>query len=496
MYVLNKISPSIQKTFKNFAALNYKPTPWANDIDKLLHEANIPQDEKTIFSLIHKKQQIEMIFNALLENELYVFEEVKKGTFKNWENFKTCPADISLQKTLGQKIFNGDPDHGNKPFIRASEYSQEVSYEIFRQTTSQGLDFNLYIEEDQFLSYLKSHATEEGNFNLGTYVGDFYLNCNRAIAALSGVAQKPGQIYTPNKKQKSAYTEGVKEGRSQSLKGLFYTLTVIPTHQDAINADIPYDDFTKIFFEMCDQPDKQIETAQAKLIEKFDMAKKLHIKNDDGTDISMDLYDKKGAFTFANSVTAKNLPGSEFFSAPAKYSVNGKIVAKGRFIGDLNDYDIIQDITLNFKDGRINSYDASEGLETLAKNIEYDEGTHYLGEIAFGTNAACQKHVANSLMCEKIGGSFHVAIGNAFKYNSYCGKPVRLDNGNVSKEGFHWDVTTMLKGKGGYIALDGKAIMKEGLWVGNEFDILNKGWQAIPFEERPTYWQEKFPKHS
>ncbi len=494
MYTANNLSPTIKKSFDLLKKQSDQNTPWKQEINQILYESSIPQDENNLFSLIHKKQHIEMIFSAFLENEEAIFCAYQNKEFKNWTNFRSCDADQILLKNLGLKMFNGDPNQGDKPLIRSSEYSQEVSYEIFRQSHQQNLDFDIYIEDPLFINYLKSQSNSDGAYGLGKFISDKYLACNRAIGVLCGVTEKPAKVFTANKEQQQAYNNAIKAGQKRTLNDLFYTLTVMPTHQDAINANIPYNEFTTMYLEMCDQPDKEVQAAQEKLIQKFNAAKKLRITNSDGTDISMDLYDEEGPFTFANSVTAKNIPGSEFFSAPAKYSVNGCIVAKGRFIGNLNKHDIIEDITLVFKNGEIIFYDAVKGFETLKENIEHNKESRFLGEIAFGTNSACQQHVANSLMCEKIGGSFHIAIGNAFQYTEYCGKPIRVNNGNKSDDGFHWDVTTMLIGKEGRVMLDDVLVMENGLWIGDEFDVLNRGWQAIPFEERPPYWQKKFPK--
>jgi aminopeptidase len=101
----------------------------------------------------------------------------------------------------------------------------------------------------------------------------------------------------------------------------------------------------------------------------------------------------------------------------------------------------------------------------------------------------------NILLVEKVGGSFHLALGNAYTFNEYAGNPVKVDNGNRSLD--HWDITTMLIGKQGVIELDGKPIMKDGLFLDPKLDILNRGWAAIPEDKRPDYWKSyKGPKIS
>ena len=97
-------------------------------------------------------------------------------------------------------------------------------------------------------------------------------------------------------------------------------------------------------------------------------------------------------------------------------------------------------------------------------------------------------------MGEKPKGSFHLALGNCYGYETYNGKPVKIKNGNVSNSGIHWDITTMLTGKNGSVELDGKVIQENGIWVDEngqpdpELAVLNYGWGALPENERPEWY--------
>jgi aminopeptidase len=270
--------------------------------------------------------------------------------------------------------------------------------------------------------------------------------------------------------------------KRRSSGEMFYTLTQIPTRKDSEIDQIPYDEYLTLFFEMCDQPWDKIGAAQAQLIAEFNAAKTVRITNSDGTDISMDI----DGFTFANSLIAKNVPGSELFSAPRIDSTNGIIVAKGRFT---RGEQLMENITLHFRDGVLAEYKVETGQDIFEHIISVDDGARRIGELGIGTNPHLKRHVANGLLVEKIGGSFHIALGAAYTYTDYMGTPVRLDNGNTSA--LHWDITTMLYGKQGRIALDGRVVMNDGFWVDPRYDVLNRGWAAIPEAERPAYWRNK-----
>jgi aminopeptidase len=197
-------------------------------------------------------------------------------------------------------------------------------------------------------------------------------------------------------------------------------------------------------------------------------------------------------------VVAKNLPGSEFFSSALREGVNGTLVSNGKF--QFRNSGTIEDITLVFNDGRIVDFDARVGKEALAKIIDADkdkgEGSRYLGELGIGTNPHLRRHLINALLVEKVSGSFHLAIGACYTYTSYEGEPVKIQNGNSSANGVHWDITTLLRGNGGHIELmydtDGgevkESVQQNGNWLVKGTEVLNDGWEALPADQRPAWW--------
>jgi aminopeptidase len=95
-----------------------------------------------------------------------------------------------------------------------------------------------------------------------------------------------------------------------------------------------------------------------------------------------------------------------------------------------------------------------------------------------------KRHVANGLLVEKISSSFHLALGEAYQITNYLGKEVHMNNGNDSLD--HWDITTML----GNMYLDDTIVMKDGVFLDPELDVLNRGWNAVPVDERPEQWKD------
>ena len=92
--------------------------------------------------------------------------------------------------------------------------------------------------------------------------------------------------------------------------------------------------------------------------------------------------------------------------------------------------------------------------------LAQDKGARVLGEIAIGTNYRITRGVKNTLFDEKIGGTFHAAVGASIK-----------ESGGKNESGLHWDMVCDLR-TGGTITVDGEVISRDGRfafegWPGN-----------------------------
>jgi aminopeptidase len=110
----------------------------------------------------------------------------------------------------------------------------------------------------------------------------------------------------------------------------------------------------------------------------------------------------------------------------------------------------VHDIRLRFKAGRVVDASASKGEDFLIKMLDQDPGARVLGEIAIGTNYSIQEYTRNTLFDEKIGGTFHAAVGAAYP-----------ESGGKNESGLHWDMVCDLR-NGGTIEADGKVISRNG----------------------------------
>jgi aminopeptidase len=478
--IIPGLGPYYRQQWTMLESMAAEKSPWQREAADLL--ARKPADTDQLLQMLHEMQRLDRVITAGLANSEAFRKALEAAQPPLWRDFSAPPASIELQHSLAQKLYNCAPEQNDVALINLGDGAREIGKWLVEKCTAQGVPFIIDFADPVFQVLLINHATEAGIKNLADRYVAVTAAGTKRIVARSGLPEtEPPRI---DEAKRRIFDKGVKPYSDRLRSGdLFYTLTAIPTRRDAEIDGIPYDEYIKLFFEMCDQPWAQIGAAQKKLIGEFNAAETVRITNSDGTDLRMNI---KG-FTFCNSLIAKNVPGSEIFSAPKRDSVEGIIVVKGHFSAPDSKGSLIENLTMEFKGGRLESYSADKGLDLFENAIGIDDGARYVGELGIGTNPHLRRHVTNGLLVEKIGGSFHVALGACYSYKEYGGEPVNVDNGNTSA--LHWDITTMLWGKQGKIYLDGRPVMEDGLWLAKDYDVLNRGWKAVPAGERPEYWK-------
>ncbi len=171
------------------------------------------------------------------------------------------------------------------------------------------------------------------------------------------------------------------------------------------------------------------------------------------TDLTVSIDGAKWINCFGDN----NFPDGEVFTGPqgvdGVVNYNYPAVYNGREVGG---------IRLVFKGGRVVEAGAAKGEDFLIEMLDQDDGARNLGEIAIGTNYEIQEFTRNTLFDEKIGGTFHAAVG--------AGYP---ETGNSNESALHWDMVCDMRPRpnspGGTIEADGEVFYKDGLF-------LNKDW--------------------
>jgi aminopeptidase len=147
----------------------------------------------------------------------------------------------------------------------------------------------------------------------------------------------------------------------------------------------------------------------------------------EGTDLTIELHEDHLWLTGASTTPTgtdfiANMPTEEVYTVPVKTGVNGTVKSTKPLAYNGN---VIEELTITFEKGKIVEFNAREGLDVLAKLIETDEGSSYLGEVALVPHKSPISDTGilffNTLFDENA--SNHLAIGSAY--------PTCIKEGNV-----------------------------------------------------------------
>jgi aminopeptidase len=242
--------------------------------------------------------------------------------------------------------------------------------------------------------------------------------------------------------------------------------TLYPTLASAQDAEMSLTQYEKFVFEagLLHLPDpvaawEEIHIRQQRVCDFLQSKDELHFKapakdGHDGTDLVVDVDKSKSIWI--NCSGGENFPDGEVFCGPQ--NANGHV--NYTFPGVYNGREV-EGIRLVFKDNRVVDASAKKNEEFLFAMLDQDEGARNMGEIAIGTNYSIKEFTKNTLFDEKIGGTFHAAVGMGYP-----------ESGSTNESALHWDMVCDLR-EGGEILADGEVIHMDGKflnpdWPGNE----------------------------
>jgi len=253
------------------------------------------------------------------------------------------------------------------------------------------------------------------------------------------------------------------------VKPLKWVGTQYPTQASAQDAERSLREYADFVFSAGylnrDDPAAAWETIrdQQQLVTDYLNGKQLiHFQTNAGTDLKVNI----DGMTWLNSAGECNFPDGEVFTGPnlnhADGGVNG--VVKYSFPAVHNGREVC-DISFTFQNGKVVEASASKNEDFLLAMLDQDKGARFAGEIAVGTNYAITEYTKNTLFDEKIGGTFHLAVG--------AGYP---ETGNTNESGLHWDMVCDMRPRkladgstdpasGGTITVDGEVIQRDGVFV-------------------------------
>ena len=250
-----------------------------------------------------------------------------------------------------------------------------------------------------------------------------------------------------------AYTDLMKTMMQRTARGDFrWVVAPYPTASMAQDAEMSLCEYEDFVYKAC-MPDindpvgywKKVAEEQARIVKWLDGKQDVHITGKE-TDLCLSIAGRK----FISCAGNMNMPDGEVFTGPVENSANGYVCFSYPAIDAGRE---VEDIRLTFKNGKVVQASAGKNEEYLLKTLDTDAGARFLGEFAIGTNDGIQQFTREILFDEKIGGSFHLALG--------AGYP---ETGSINESAIHWDMVCDLR-QGGEISVDGTLMYRNGQFV-------------------------------
>lgn len=249
----------------------------------------------------------------------------------------------------------------------------------------------------------------------------------------------------------------MKRSALQGAKKLRWVGTQYPCNASAQDAEMSLDDYANFVFRagLLHLPNpaaawRKVRAQQQRMCCFLNKAKEVRFVSKSGTDLTVGVAGRQ----WINCDGTNNFPDGEVFTGPIESATEGIVAYSFPAMSGGRE---VTDVVLRFKSGKVIDASASKNEDYLFKMMDQDKGGRRLGEIAIGTNYSIRNYTKNTLFDEKIGGTFHAALGAAYP-----------ESGGKNKSALHWDMVCDLR-QGGFIEVDGKIIAKNGRFQ-------NKSW--------------------
>lgn len=239
----------------------------------------------------------------------------------------------------------------------------------------------------------------------------------------------------------------MRRGASGELR---WMSTQFPTPAYAMEAEMGFQAYQDFFYQACHADGstdpvvywRGIQARQQQIIDHLQGGNQVTVRGPH-VDLSLSVKDR----TFLNACGIHNLPDGEIYTGPVENSAVGWVhfTYPAMYSGK-----IVRGIELKFENGRVVEAKAAENEDLLLHMLEMDAGARYLGEFAIGTNYEIDRFTKSILFDEKIGGSFHMALGASYP-----------ETGGRNTSMIHWDMICDLR-QDSEIRVDGELIYCDG----------------------------------
>lgn len=240
--------------------------------------------------------------------------------------------------------------------------------------------------------------------------------------------------------------------KRSAVRELRWVMTNYPCQALAQESEMSLADYENFVYQatFADQVDpvqywRNMHDEQERLISWLAGKKTITIRGPQA-DVTLSIAGRK----FINSDGDQNMPSGEIFTSPVEESINGWVsfnypaIYQGKSV---------EGVRLEFENGRVVKASAENNEEFLLSTLDTDEGSRFVGELGIGANYGISRFTKNILYDEKIGGTFHLALGNGFG-----------EAGGLNGSSIHWDLIADAT-KETEMHVDGELFYKDGKFV-------------------------------
>ena len=231
--------------------------------------------------------------------------------------------------------------------------------------------------------------------------------------------------------------------------------TMFPTPALAMEAEMGWNEYQDFFYAAChvddNTPDpvahwRGVQAEQEAFVRRFEGHDRVQLRGAN-VDLSLSIRGR----TFLNASGQHNLPDGEIYTGPVEDSVEGWVrftypaIYNGR---------AVEGVELRFERGQVVHASAKTNQDFLLQMLSTDAGAKYVGEFAVGTNFQIDRFTRNILFDEKLGGTFHLALGASYP-----------ETGGKNLSAVHWDMICDMRSDS-EIRVDGEVAVRDGRMAG------------------------------
>jgi aminopeptidase len=344
---------------------------------------------------------------------------------------------------------------GDRVFIETSTEAMDFTQELYKQIVEKGGRPYLQVEFPEQREIMLGLGAIEEVRKTNELMAYAYEHFESRVRIWSEANTKSLSNIDP-KKQSAA-----SEGSAPILKNQFergaankfkWVTTLFPTRAYAQEAGMGFEEYTDFVYKAVHAHEKdpiaywnQVKVDQEKHVQMFAGHDKVELR---GPNVDLKLSIK--GRTFNNSYGRHNMPDGEIFTGPVENSLQGWV----RYTYPaLHDGVVVEGAELKFEDGKVAKATARTQEGYLNQMLDTDAGARYVGEFAIGLNRDIDRFTGHILFDEKIGGSFHMALGNGYP-----------ETGSKNKSAIHWDMICDLR-TDSEIVVDGETVYKDGAFL-------------------------------